>query len=185
MSYLSDDELKALGFKCIGKNVKVSKSAAIYDAHKIELGDHVRIDDLCILSGRIVIGDYCHITPMCLLAGGEPGIYLGDYCTLAYGVKVFSQSDDYSGESMVNSLINKKYKNETFAPIVIEKHVILGANSVVLPGVTISVGCSFGAMSLVNKSTSSWGIYVGNPVRYLKQRSKRILELEKDFINEK
>lgn len=49
---------------------------------------------------------------MCLVAGGEPGIIMSDFVTLAYGVKVFSQSDDYSGKSLVNSNIPKKFKHE-------------------------------------------------------------------------
>ncbi|MCE0493762.1 acyltransferase [Vibrio salinus] len=183
MAYLSADELKSVGFKYIGKGVKVSKSAAIYDAELIELDDYARIDDLCILSGRVTVGKYCHITPMCLVAGGIPGVYISDFCTLAYGVKIFSQSDDYSGETMVNSLIPKKYKNEFFAEVILEKHVIVGTNSVIFPGVTISEGCSIGAMSLVSRSTKSWGVYVGSPARYLKPRKKNILELEKDFIS--
>lgn len=45
---------------------------------------------------------------MCLIAGGTQGVYLDDYVPLAYGVKIFSQSDDYSGQSMCNSLIDKE-----------------------------------------------------------------------------
>ena len=121
---------------------------------------------------------------MCLIAGGEPGVYLYDFCTLAYGVKIFAQSDDYSGTTMVNSLIPKKYKNELFAQVVLEKQVIVGANSTILPGVIISEGCSVGAMALVNKSTDPWGIYMGNPARRIKERKKALLELEKKFIEE-
>ena len=94
-----------------------------------------------------------HITPMCLIAGGKPGVYFADFCCLAYGVKVFSQSDDYTGGSLTNSCIPRKYKKEIFESVNIEKHVIIGANSVIFPGVNISEGCSIGAMSLLIKST--------------------------------
>ncbi|KRS21857.1 hypothetical protein AAY72_06310 [Alishewanella sp. WH16-1] len=184
MAYLNFAELKNIGFKKLGRNVKISDKAAIYNPELIEIGDNSRIDDFCILSGNIVVGRFCHITPMCLLAGGEPGIKLADFCTLAYGVKIFSQSDDYSGTSMVNSLIPKKFKRETFAPVVLEKQVIIGAGSMVLPGVIIAEGCSVGAMSLVTKSTTAWGIYLGIPAKRFKERSKALLELERDFLNE-
>jgi len=184
MAYYNRDELIQLGFKSIGLGVMVSKLASIYDVHKIQLGDYARIDDFCLLSGKITIGRYCHITPMCLIAGGEPGVYLDDFCTLAYGVKVFSQSDDYSGSSMTNSLIPKQYKKETYKKVILEKHVIVGSNSTILPGVIIREGCSIGAMSLVNKSTNEWGIYVGVPIHYLKSRKKDLLLLEKAFISE-
>ncbi len=185
MAYLTVETLESMGFKSVGKDVKVSEKASIYNPECIELGDFSRIDDFCVISGNINIGRYVHVTPMCLIAGGVPGVYIHDFCTLAYGVKVFAQSDDYSGSTMVNSLIPKKYKDEIFAKVVLEKQVIVGANSTILPGVTISEGCSVGAMTLINKSTDPWGIYVGNPARRIKERKKDLLELEKQFIKER
>jgi acetyltransferase-like isoleucine patch superfamily enzyme len=182
MAYLTESQLLKMGFKKLGTNVKISDKASIYNPELIEIGDNSRIDDFCVLSGRLVLGAYCHLTPMCLVAGGKPGVFLSDFCTLAYGVKIFSQSDDYSGETLVNSLIPQKFKNETLNPVVVERHVIFGAGTIVLPGVRISEGCSFGAMSLVLKSTSPWGIYAGVPVRRLKDRKKDLLELEKQFL---
>ena len=78
-----------------------------------------------------------------------------------------------------------KYKKEIFRPVTLGKHVIVGANSTILPGVSISEGCSVGAMSLVNKSTDPWGIYFGIPARRIKDRKKNILELEKSFLIER
>lgn len=182
MAYLTEFELKEMGFKLLGKNVKISDKASIYNADQIEIGDNSRIDDFCVISGKIKIGNYCHITPMCLLAGGEPGIVMEDFCTLAYGVKIFSQSDDYSGESMVNSLVPKIYKNEIFAKVKLERQTIVGTNSVIFPGVTLAEGCSVGAMTLVNKSTEPWGVYVGNPAKRVKERKKDLLELELKFL---
>lgn len=181
MAYYSNEELKELGFLYIGKNVKVSKQAAIYNHEQISIGDNSRIDDFCIVSGKVDIGRNIHITPQCLIAGGEKGIILEDYVTLAYGVKVFSQSDDYSGETMTNSLIPKKYKNEYMKEVIIKKHSIVGASSVIMPGVVLEEGTSIGSMSLVTKSTKSWGIYVGIPVKRLKDRSKNLLKLMNDY----
>jgi len=185
MAYLTGESLQLMGFESVGRGVKISDKASIYNAESIRLGDYSRIDDFCVLSGSIDIGKYCHITPMCLIAGGSPGVHLGDFCTLAYGVKIFAQSDDYSGHSMVNSLIPKKYKNELLARVVLKNQVILGANVAVLPGVVIEEGCSVGAMTLVSKSTEPWGIYVGNPARRIKDRKKDLLALEKKFLQEK
>lgn len=184
MAYYSEEQLKSLGFSKLGKNVKISDQARIYNADQIEIGDNSRIDDLCVLSGRLRIGRYCHITPMCLVAGGEPGIELSDFCTLAYGVKVFAQSDDYSGETMTNSLIPKRYKNERFEPVFLGRHVIVGAGAVIFPGVDVAEGCAVGAMALVNRNTKPWGIYVGNPARRLKDRKQDLLALEAQFLEE-
>ena len=182
MSYYTQKEMiKKFPFKKMGKNILISKYASIYDASEIQIGDNVRIDDFCILSGKINIGIYVHVTPMCLIAGGTQGVYLDDYVTLAYGVKIFSQSDDYSGQSMCNSLIDREYKKEICNKVHLQKHVIVGANSVVMPGVTLKEGTAIGAMSLVLNDTKSWSIYVGNPVKKIKNRSKNILRLQKKF----
>lgn len=55
MSFLSDSELRKIGFKKLGKNVKISEKASIYNPEKIEIGDNSRIDDFCLLSGKISV----------------------------------------------------------------------------------------------------------------------------------
>ncbi len=69
MSYYSNDELKKIGFKSIGKNIKISTKASIYEPENIEIGDRSRIDDFCLLSGKISIGKFVHLAPYCNLAG--------------------------------------------------------------------------------------------------------------------
>lgn len=184
MAYLPREALERMGFKSLGVNVLISDKASIYNADKIEIGDNSRIDDFCVVSGKVILGKFNHITPMCLIAGGEPGIYFEDFCTLAYGVKVFAQTDDYSGETMTNSLVCKKYKKEKFEKVNVGKHVIIGAGAIVFPGVNLAEGCSVGAMTLVNRSTEPWGIYLGNPARRIKERKKDLLDLEKKFLEE-
>lgn len=184
MPYLSRDDLLAMGFKALGKNVKISDKASIYDAGLMEVGDNSRIDDYCVLSGRIKIGKYVHIAPLCLLAGGEEGISMDDFSGLAYQVKIFSQSDDYSGATLTNPTVPAAYKKEVKKAISLGRHVIVGAGSMVFPGVTIAEGCSIGAMTLLNKSTQPWGIYLGNPARRIKERKRDLLELEKKFLEE-
>jgi acetyltransferase-like isoleucine patch superfamily enzyme len=85
---------------------------------------------------------------------------------------------------MTNSLVSKKFKNETFAAVHLGKHVIIGASAVVFPGVTVAEGCAIGAMALVTKSTAPWGVYAGIPARRVKDRERRILELEPLFLEE-
>jgi len=184
MAYLSEEQLQAMGFKKLGKNVRISDKAAIYNPEQMELDDHVRIDDFCVVSGNVRMGRFIHITPMCLVAGGVPGIVLDDFCTLAYGVKVFAQSDDYSGLTLVNSIIPKRYKNEKFAAVHLHRQVIVGAGAVIMPGVDVAEGCAIGAMALVTRSTQPWGIYAGAPAKRLKERSRDLLSLEKQFLAE-
>lgn len=184
MAYLTLKQLDELGFKYLGLNVKISDKASIYNADQMEIGDNSRIDDFCVISGKIKIGRFVHLAPMCLVAGGEPGITFEDFSGLAYGVKVFTQSDDYSGESLTNPTVPGKFKKEKFASVSLGRHVIVGTNSVIFPGVQLAEGCSVGAMALVNRSTQPWGIYVGNPARRFKDRKKDLIELEKKLNEE-
>ena len=78
MAYYTEQELQKLGFKYIGVNVKVSDKASIYDYNHISIGDNSRIDDFCVISGKVRIGRNVHITPMCLIAGGDRGVVFKD-----------------------------------------------------------------------------------------------------------
>lgn len=182
MAYYTYEQLKKFGFKFLGKNVKISDKASIYDFNQIEIEDNSRIDDFCVISGKVKIGRNVHITPMCLVGGGEKGIIFEDFTTIAYGVKIFTQSDDYIGETMCNSTIPKKFKNEFKKEVILKRHSIVGAGSIIMPGVTLNEGTSIGAMSLVLKSTEPWSIYVGSPVKKLKSRKKNLLDLEKQYL---
>lgn len=184
MAFLGPDRLGSLGFRKLGRNVLVSDKAVFYNCGEMELGDNARIDDFCVLSGRVSIGRNVHIAVFCNVAGGSEGVFLEDFSGLAYGCHVFSQSDDYSGLSMTNPTVPAKYKMETKKRVRIGRHCIVGAGSIVLPGVDLADGCSVGAMSLVTKSTKPWGIYFGIPAKRLKDRKTDLLELERQFLGQ-
>ena len=56
-TYYSEEELKTLGIKKYGFNVKVSRHVALYRPEELEIGNNVRIDDFTIISGKVVLGD--------------------------------------------------------------------------------------------------------------------------------
>ena len=142
------------------------------------------LNDFCVVSGNIKIGRNVHFASFCLIAGGVKGIIFDDFSGLAYHVQVFTQSDDYLGKTMTNPTVPKKYKNELMKEIYIGKHSIIGAGSIILPGVTIAEGTSVGAMSLIRKPTKPWTIYYGNPAKILCERSKELLVLEQEYLKE-
>lgn len=184
MALLTNEQLDRFGFRRVGANVRVSDRAAIHNPDQIEIGDNSRIDDFCVLSGNIVIGHNVHVAVFCNLAGGSQGIVMEDFTGLAYGCHVFTQSDDYSGESMTNPTVPDHYKNETKKPVRLGQHSIVGTCSVILPGVTLAEGTSVWSMSLVTKSTQPWSIYFGIPARKVKDRKRGLLELERLYLEE-
>ena len=182
MAFLTQEQLAAMKFKRLGKNVRISDKASIYNAEMIEIGDNSRIDDFCVVSGRVAIGRNVHITVFNNVAGGELGVHLDDFSALSYGCHVFSQSDDYSGRTLTNSTVPDEYKSEIKAPVFLRRHVIIGACSIIFPGVTVEEGSSVGAMSMVTKSTESWSVYFGIPARRIKARRQDLLSLEKAYL---
>jgi galactoside O-acetyltransferase len=104
---------------------------------------------------------------------------IDDYSGLSSGVRVFTGNDDYSGQWMTHPTVPGAYRKPLRSYVRIEKHVIVGANTVILPGVTIGEGVAIGANSLIKKDCEPWTVYFGTPARAVKARPReKILELE-------
>lgn len=176
-SFYSKEELISLGLIKIGNGVKISRKSSIY-TNDIIIGDNVRVDDFCILSGKIRLGNYIHIAAYSALYGGTEGIYVKDYANISSRVSIYAISDDYSGDTMTNPMIPEEYKNVEKRKVIINKHVIIGATSVLLPGVVLGEGSAFGSYSFINKNSEEWSINVGIPAKKIKERSKKCLRYE-------
>lgn len=175
------EEMNDFGFAEIGADVRISRKCSIYSAESIRLGNNVRVDDFCILSGNITIGSNIHVAAYTALYGGG-GIELKDFSNLSSRVVIYSVSDDFSGETLTNPTIPERFKHIFLAPVAIGRHVIIGTGSTVMPGTIIGDGCAIGAMSMVNRNLDSWGIYAGIPVQRLKERKRDLLELEEEYL---
>ncbi len=186
MAYMTDEQLRDMGFNSLGDNVLLSDKASFYNPAKISIGSNVRIDDFCILSAGekgISIGSYIHIAAFSSLIGAEQ-IKLEDFCGLSSRVAIYSSSDDYSGNWMTNPMVPEKFTNVISKAVVIGKHVIIGCGSVVLPGVVIQEGTAIAAQSLVKKSCEPFSIYHGNPAKRILARKMGVKELEQEMLKE-
>lgn len=176
-SFYSPEELKSLGFKSVGNNVLISRFAHFFGEQNIEIGNYVRIDDFCILSGNIRLGNHIHVSAYSALYG-RFGIEMEDFTGLSPRCTVFSASDDFSGDSLIGPMVDEKFTHVTGGKVLIKKYSQLGCNCVVLPGVTIDEGVAVGAMSLVLNDLEAWKIYRGIPAAALKDRSRKMLDLD-------
>ena len=174
-SFYTHDELVLIGFNLCGHNVLISRKASIYSPERMKIGNHVRIDDFCVLSGEINIGSFVHISAYTALYGRN-GIFIEDYAGVSPRCTIFSATDDFSGDFLIGPMVDQKYTNVLGGPVFIKKYVQIGAGCVVLPNLTIKEGSVIGALSLVNKSVESWLIAAGIPVRVIKNRSKKLLD---------
>lgn len=175
-SFYTDEELLTIGFKSVGKGCKVSRNAKFYGMSNISMGDNVRIDDFCIVSGNVTLGSHIHISPYVALYGAL-GIIMEDYTGISAHSVVYSAMDDFGGEYLVGSVHPAELTNVTGGLVRIKKFSQIGVNCVVFPNLTIEEGVAVGACSLITKSLSPWGIYVGTPVKRLKDRKNNMIQL--------
>lgn len=172
-SFYSADELNTLGLKSFGDNVLISKKCSIYSPEKISIGNNVRIDDFCILSGEIKLGSHIHISAYSALYGAN-GIEMEDYTGISPRTTIFSAMDDFQGDYLIGPIHTKEYINVTGGKVILRKFSQLGSGSTVFPNIEIGEGAVTGAMTLVNKDLNPWTVNVGIPVTKSWSRSKRI-----------
>lgn len=162
------------------EGVKTYPTTKIVGAERIRFGKNVIVDDFVFICAmdEFVIGDYVHIACFTSIIGGGR-FHMGDFAGLATGCRIITGSDDFLGGGLTNPTIPSEFRSVERSHVTIGKHAILGANVVVLPGVTIGEGCAVAAGSTVSKNLDPWYVYAGSPARKIKPRpSEKILEYE-------
>ena len=184
--YYTEVDLFQLGFRSLGTNVLIARDSIFVGIPNISIGSHVRIDSnvtFAAMNGSLIIGDYVHI------GGGSHincsgGVTIGNFVAISQGVKIYSASDDYSGEFMTNPTVPKHLRKDQVGEISIGSHVIIGSGSVILPGVKLSEGAAIGALSVVKRNVDEFTIVAGSPAKYIRNRSRNILNLSRELILE-
>jgi dTDP-4-amino-4,6-dideoxy-D-glucose acyltransferase len=180
----SDDELIVLGLGGVGKNVRLDRTAIILNPAGLHIGDDVRIDAFCLISAfgaGVSVGRHVHIAAGAYIFGGG-GVTIDDFAGISARSIIYSTNDDYSGEHLTGPTLPPEFTNVTTAPVHIGRHAVLGAGSVILPGVVFGEGSVCGALSLVKRNVSPFTMVAGTPAREVKSRSRRLLELEREFL---
>jgi acetyltransferase-like isoleucine patch superfamily enzyme len=173
MSY-TDVEYK---FKKIGKNVQIGKNVYFRYPELVEIGDNVIIDDFCYFTTGLKIDDYVHIGPHCSSIGGKNcKLIMHSFSGLSAGVRVICASNDFLGGGLTNPTVPSEYRpSDKFSDVELKKHVIIGTSAIIYPGVIIEEGSAVGALGLVTKSLDEWGVFVGQPVKRIKDRPNEII----------
>jgi acetyltransferase-like isoleucine patch superfamily enzyme len=158
----------------IGKNVRIDHFVVI--EYNVEIGDNTWIGSWVHLRPKTKIGHDSEIRDHCYLAG--LGVVVGD------NTKILQYSNLCAGTIIGNSVFiaprlsasNTKRMNhcrtiegyEWLSPVV-EDGVQIGINVTLVPGVRLAKDSYIGAGSVVAKDTESYGIYVGNPAKKIKE----------------
>ena len=183
--YFSAEELVEIGFSEVGNDTQISRKSSFYKISG-SIGDRVRIDDFCIFKGHVEIGSYIHVAAFCSVSGAFANVQLRDFCTLSNRVSIFTGSDDYTADTLNNSQVPDRFTTLLKGAVAIGRAVLVGAHSVILPGVTIGDGGSVGAMTVVNRSVPPGGI-VRAPaaIAVLSERKRdtgKIMSMARDFL---
>jgi galactoside O-acetyltransferase len=100
-----------------------------------------------------------------------------DYTGLSPRTTIFSAMDDFSGDYLISPMSPIQHTNVKGGTVLIKKYSQIGVGCIIFPNLTVNEGVAIGAMSLVTKSIEEWSIYIGVPAKFLKHRSKKLLEL--------
>ena len=90
---------------------------------------------------------------------GANGIFIGDHTIFGPGVKIISSNHDVAD-------LDRWISTD---PIRIGKHCWIGANAVILPGVSLGDCCVVGAGAVVTKSFPARSVIGGVPARLIKE----------------
>lgn len=112
---------------------------------------------------KIVIGENTRIHGTCIHAYEK--IYVGARCLIAANCQIFDGSGHELSFPDIENRINTVGGS---SPVIIEDDVWIGANSIILPGVTIGKGSVIAAGSIVTKNIPPYSVAGGNPARTLK-----------------
>ena len=135
----------------------------------IILGNHVTIGYGVTLDipagGYLEIGHYVNLTHN-VTVSATASVSIGEFCQIAENVSI---RDGEHGSALGREIV---YQDNVTKPVFIGRDVWVGANSVILKGVTVPDGAIIGANSMViwKNSLEANGIYAGNPVKMIGRR---------------
>lgn len=169
--YLPRERLESLGFAALGSDVRIHPTCVLVGCERISIGSNVRIDPFCIITigERLVIGDHVHVAGHAALVGSGP-IEIGDHANISHGAKLLSSSDHFSAAGMAGPQVPDAYRRVLHGAVLVGRHAIVGAGTVLLPGAALGEGATVGAVSLVKAPVPAWTVNAGTPARVVGRR---------------
>lgn len=97
-------------------------------------------------------------------------IYIGDYTHITSGCRLLCHQRDLTGYCVGDNAADLGYKT---GEIHIGKGVMVGMETIIMPGVTIGDGAIIGAGSIVTRDIPAWTIAIGRPAKVVKEIPER------------
>ena len=175
-------------FKYCGEDVRLYPLCKILRAQNVEIDDHSRIFDFAFIDAgeSLKIGKYSFIMWHCLIEGGAK-VKIGNRVFVGPGTKILSSTYKFN-EFYTAEFLPEGCHDIEYGDIELKDDSYIGANAVIMPGITIGEGAVVGSNAFVNKDVEPWGIYVGSPARKVGDRKKpteerRAIVEQMDWIN--
>lgn len=130
---------------------------------KFSLGRQSVVESYCCINnavGDVIIGDHTRIGIHCTVIGP---VTIGSHVNLAQGITVTALNHNFED---TGKRIDQQ--GVSTIPVVIGDDVWIGANAVVLPGVTIGKHCVVAAGAVVTKDVPDFTVVGGVPAKILK-----------------
>lgn len=153
----------------------IDSSVRIYGAELKSADDTHRVDAFCVITGNVWLGRRVHVASGCRLLGSSGRIVLGDASAVSMGSTLLTATDDYVSGHAMGPTIPDEYRNVTTGNVILEPFAVVGAHSVVMPGVTLGWGAAVGACSFVNCDIPAGEVWAGVPARRIGSRNMLLL----------
>ncbi|RXG07172.1 CatB-related O-acetyltransferase [Bacillus cereus] len=176
--------------KIPSKNKKISLLAFI--DNKCEISSNVAITRLCKLR-NVKLDSYSYMGTNCNISNCS----IGRYCSIGPSVKiglgkhpidmVSTSPIFYNPNNILNINISRESRYIEHEETIIKNDVWIGANSIILDGITIGNGAIVAAGAVVTKDVPDYAIVAGVPARVIKYRfnAETIKELSSSLWWEK
>ena len=151
----------------IGRGSRIHRCSLVASGRGISLGESVNLLDGCFLNaleGQISIKDHSNLGPDITIYGFG-SVSIGSHVAIASYSTVVASNHNFEDRDTYITL-----QGSTGKGISIEDDVWIGANCVILDGVTVGTGSVVGAGSVVSKSVAPYSVVAGVPARLIRKR---------------
>ena len=139
------------------KDAQIGLGTIVHDQvnlYKCKIGKDCKISSFVYIEEGVVIGDNCKIRPFVFIPTGvtiEDNVFIGPNVTFT------------------NDKHPRVKGDWKILPTTVKNGASIGANSVIVPGITIGEEAMIGAGSVVAKDVPNKAVVVGNPARMIRR----------------
>jgi acetyltransferase-like isoleucine patch superfamily enzyme len=179
-------------FASCGRGVIIGRNVVLRHPHRMQLADHVTIDDNCLLDGRgdedagLVLGEGVILNRGCLVQAKGGAIRIGERTTIGSNSVIVAtrgaeigaavmfaggcsvSAGAYQVDGAPGPIMDKEATSA--GPVRIGDGAWLGTSAVILDGIRVGAGAVIGAGAIVNRDVPDNAIAAGVPAKVLRQR---------------